>query len=83
MSSTTSTNPVKKTVEHFIGGKADAGKRGRARARSTIRRAGEETGRVQFADRADVDAAVASAPAALSRVGRDDPVAPRAHPLQL
>jgi len=64
MSAVTSAKTAAKTVDHFIGGKRTPGTGTRTGAIYDPA-GGEETGRVRFADRADVDVAVASAAAAL------------------
>jgi malonate-semialdehyde dehydrogenase (acetylating)/methylmalonate-semialdehyde dehydrogenase len=64
MSAVASMRSGMKTVEHFIGGRHTPGSGTRTGAIYDPA-SGEETARVRFAERADVDAAVASAAAAL------------------
>jgi malonate-semialdehyde dehydrogenase (acetylating) / methylmalonate-semialdehyde dehydrogenase len=64
MSAVASTPSTTKTVEHFIGGRHTAGS-GTRTGPIYDPAGGQETGRVHFAEQPDVDAAVASAVAAL------------------
>ena len=69
-------------IGHFIGGKRVAGTSGRS-GDVFDPNTGEVQAKVSFADKSEVEAAIANAEAAQPRLGRRQPAAPRARAVQV